>query len=486
MLKSTQFKFTICIIFCFFFTAHAFAEDMRADHIEQSKQKELILQKAKMEEKNAKEEARKNDQRIRSDRDALKMAIRKLKKHNKKLEDSNKNYEIKIKELKEKEKNLSEDLSELNAIINELSGLIRGNAKDLDALLVQSPQSALIKTNRTDFLKPMINQSKFPSMDDIFLMVDTLFDEIQKSGEVKLTKGMIIDRQGHETMADLLIIGNFTAMYSLGNETGFLLYSDQSNRFFALSRLPSNRMTKKNTEYMSGICDDVFMDISKGAAIRQLTHQLSLIEQIPKGGPIVWPIIALLGLALLIVLERLIFLMFKSMNVNAFMKKLELFIQQKNWDECKKLLESKKRKIIPKVLLAAIDFRNRNRQDMENALQEAILREIPSLERFLSTLGMLAAIAPLLGLLGTVTGMINTFHVITYYGTGDPRMMSGGISEALVTTMLGLSVAIPIMLVHTLLSRKVETMISKMEEKSVAFVNLVFKAKIIDKSGEKS
>jgi biopolymer transport protein ExbB len=116
---------------------------------------------------------------------------------------------------------------------------------------------------------------------------------------------------------------------------------------------------------------------------------------------------------------------------------------------------------------------------VENVLQEAILGEIPAIERFLSTLGMLAAIAPLMGLLGTVTGMINTFHVITLYGTGDPRMMSGGISEALVTTMLGLCVAIPIMLAHTLLSRRVETQISRMEEKSVAFVNMIFKTRAV-------
>ena len=90
---------------------------------------------------------------------------------------------------------------------------------------------------------------------------------------------------------------------------------------------------------------------------------------------------------------------------------------------------------------------------------------------------MLAAIAPLLGLLGTVTGMINTFHVITSHGSGDPRMMSGGISEALVTTMLGLSVAIPIMLCHTLLSGRVENVIGQMEKKAVAFVNTVFKTR---------
>ncbi len=107
------------------------------------------------------------------------------------------------------------------------------------------------------------------------------------------------------------------------------------------------------------------------------------------------------------------------------------------------------------------------------------MNEIPRLERFLSTLGMLAAISPLLGLLGTVTGMINTFHVITWYGAGDPRMMSGGISEALVTTMLGLSAAIPIMMCHTLLSRKVENVIARMEEKAVAFVNTIFRTRAV-------
>jgi len=101
------------------------------------------------------------------------------------------------------------------------------------------------------------------------------------------------------------------------------------------------------------------------------------------------------------------------------------------------------------------------------------------MERLLSTLGMLAAIAPLLGLLGTVTGMIGTFHVITLHGTGDPRLMSGGISEALVTTMLGLSVAIPIMLAHTLLSRGVDNMVGTLEEKAVALVNIVHKYRAV-------
>jgi biopolymer transport protein ExbB len=118
-----------------------------------------------------------------------------------------------------------------------------------------------------------------------------------------------------------------------------------------------------------------------------------------------------------------------------------------------------------------------SRAELENVLQEAILAEIPAQERFLSTLGVLASIAPLLGLLGTVTGMIHTFELITFHGTGDPRMLSSGISEALVTTMFGLGVAIPIMLAHSLISRRVEERIADLEEKAISFVNRVGKVR---------
>ena len=100
---------------------------------------------------------------------------------------------------------------------------------------------------------------------------------------------------------------------------------------------------------------------------------------------------------------------------------------------------------------------------------------VPVGNPIIRVLEVIALISPLLGLLGTVTGMISTFHVITLYGTGDPRMMSGGISEALVTTMLGLAVAIPIMLMHTFLSRRVEHIIGDMEEKAVALTNIIYR-----------
>ncbi|MBU0994895.1 MAG: MotA/TolQ/ExbB proton channel family protein [Proteobacteria bacterium] len=471
-------KIIFCtVIWIFYFLNSISAQDMRAEYMESDKEKQALFEKARREAEQAKEEAEIRHQKIVSDRSLLINAIKDLETNNKTLEQEITGLEERIAIVKKEESELRFSLSETEAANKELAGFIRGNAKDLSVVLNQSLQSALTM-NRGDFLKPLIDQTGvtgFPSMDDIKQMVDLLFDEIRRSGEVRLTQGMIIDREGHETQARLLVLGNFSAVYEMEDETGFLLYSDQSERLFALSRLPGRGIVKQNEAYINGKTDGVYLDISKGGALRQLTHKLSLIEQVPKGGPIVWPILAILGVAVLIVIERIIFLFRRKIDADSFTQGICRRVVKGEWAQCLTLCENEKNKSVPRVLKAGVECRGMDRIDMENALQESIISQIPYLERFMSTLGMLAAIAPLLGLLGTVTGMINTFHVITYYGTGDPRMMSGGISEALVTTMLGLTVAIPIMLAHTLLSRKIETEIGLMEEKAVTFVNTVFR-----------
>ncbi|MFH2093758.1 MAG: MotA/TolQ/ExbB proton channel family protein [Pseudomonadota bacterium] len=448
--------------------------DMRQDYKIVEQQQQQLMDKARVEKEQAQNEARNQLLVIQNDKKALQALIEKLSTDIQALKTRNEQIQDHISQLKIQTEKLNHDLEDTSAINRDFEGVVRTNARDLKALLIQSIQSGMT-LDWQNFLEPVIRQEKFPSMDDVKLLSDLLFEEIQASGQVKITKNLIVDRQGREQEASLLILGNFTGIYMLDKEAGFLLYSDQSQRFFALSKLPPKRIRDKITDYMQGKSDDVYMDISKGGAIRQLTHELSLMEQVPKGGAIVWPILAILVLAVLILIERVIFFSTRRVNPEKLMNRLRELIIADDWDKCRTYLESMRTKFLPKILLTALALKDRTRPEIENALQEAILGEIPKIERFLSTLGMLAAIAPLLGLLGTVTGMINTFHVITYYGTSDPRMMSGGISEALVTTMLGLTVAIPVMLAHTLLSRKVETQISRLEEKSVAFVNMVFK-----------
>lgn len=309
-------------------------------------------------------------------------------------------------------------------------------------------------------------------------MTAIMFDQIRLSSEVSVLEHEIVDRDGETVAARLLLLGPFTACYQLADEHGFLTYSPAGNKLYALSRLPGGRMQKRIKAYMQGKSDSVPMDIGRGAALQQLTHSLSLWEQLPEGGPIVWPILLILLVGLLIIGERLIFFWRRRLDGDDFIRRIAQHVQKQQWQACDDLRRAEAIKPVARVVAAGLSCRDMGRENMENALQEAVLREIPALERFLSTLGILAAIAPLLGLLGTVTGMIETFHVITLHGTGDARLMSGGISEALVTTMLGLGVAIPLMLGQTLLNRAADKEIGRLEEKAVALVNIVHKSKV--------
>lgn len=466
------FGFVVGLMF-FLSNSHVFAEDMRVMSRNAEQKKQEIIRKSQQEKAEALKEQEEIQKKIKADEDLLASAISKLKSENQALDKRLREIEERLIEKAEQEKILNEKLGEASSEIRELVGFVRVTARDLEGNLNQSPQSAFFP-DRVEILEAIKNEQKFPNMADIEQMASLLFEEIALSGAVSVRKGTIVDRNGTEVEADILILGNFTAAYRHSSEVGFLLYSDTSKRFFALSKLPGSRIQKRIASYMDGQSDYSPIDISRGGALRQLTHQLSMMEQIPQGGPIVWPIMLILVLGVLIVLERGNFLYRYSINADQFMQCISNSIADGKWDECQAMCVKHETKAVPKIILAGLQAREMDRQDMENALQESILREIPRLEKFLSTLGVLAGIAPLLGLLGTVAGMIETFHVITYFGTGDPRMMSGGISEALVTTMLGLSVAIPLMLCHTLLTRRVDTITAQMEEKAVSFVNTVF------------
>lgn len=111
-----------------------------------------------------------------------------------------------------------------------------------------------------------------------------------------------------------------------------------------------------------------------------------------------------------------------------------------------------------------------NVETLELKLDNAILKEMPELEKGLPLLKLLSSVAPLLGLLGTVTGMILTFQAITLFGTGDPKLMAGGISQALVTTVLGLVVAIPILLLHAIASTRSKEIVQILEEQAAGLI----------------
>ncbi|MDP6673494.1 MAG: MotA/TolQ/ExbB proton channel family protein, partial [Gammaproteobacteria bacterium] len=177
-------------------------------------------------------------------------------------------------------------------------------------------------------------------------------------------------------------------------------------------------------------------------------------ERVQQGGLVGYLIIALGCIGLLIAFERMFVLGLASRKVTA-----QLNSDSPSQDNA-----------LGRVLSVAEGNRSADTETLELKLSEAIFKEIPALNRALLFLKIISVVAPLMGLLGTVTGMINTFQAITLYGTGDPKLMAGGISQALVTTVLGLTVAIPMVLLHTLVSGRSRRIVQVLQEQSAGII----------------
>jgi biopolymer transport protein ExbB len=439
----------------------AFGEDLR-----------IASQQAKADYEAALAEAQKSRQRILEDKNLLKTEIDRSQNSIAVLKSDIAEFERVLSELKNTETTQIQAQTEDRMDMREYTGVVREVARDLESILSQSLFTAQ-KPDRLDRLAPALAKDRFPGIAEIDIISELFFEEMALSGEIDLRTGTYLDPGGAETTGDVLTIGNFCAVYQKDGRSGFLRYGEGGKRLFALSTQPPWLMRRNLDQYIRGESDDVYFDFSRGAALKQIAHRVTFVDQVKKGGIIVWPILGLGLLALIITLERFIFLNRVHANTDRVMSKVNHLAGQGDWAGCDAVLQHQKGKPVYNVLRAGLGAVNEKRETLESVLQEAILKELPRLERLLPALNIMGAVAPLLGLLGTVTGMIATFHVITLYGSGDPRMMSGGISEALVTTMLGLSIAIPIMLAHTFLRRRVEHIIGDMEEKAVALSNII-------------
>ena len=196
------------------------------------------------------------------------------------------------------------------------------------------------------------------------------------------------------------------------------------------------------------------LDPTRGGVLNSLIARPNLQERIQQGGLVGYLIIALGIIGLLIALERMVVLGIASRKVTA-----QLNSDTPSQDNA-----------LGRVLSVHDDNKNADTETLELKLSEAIFKETPALNRALLFLKIISVVAPLMGLLGTVTGMIKTFQAITLYGTGDPKLMAGGISQALVTTVLGLSVAIPMVLLHTLVSGRSRRIVQVLQEQSAGII----------------
>lgn len=203
------------------------------------------------------------------------------------------------------------------------------------------------------------------------------------------------------------------------------------------------------------------------------------LEIINSGGVIAWVIVGLGALGVLLVLLRALILWRSGANTRGLIDEAGKLVLAGDVDRARERCESASGSA-SRVLSNTLANIDAERDELEDVVSESILHELPSIERFGSAILVFAAVAPLLGLLGTVTGMISTFDIITEFGTGDPKLLSGGISEALVTTQLGLIVAIPLLLVGNLLKGWAGSITTAMERGALRLMNLARIAEGLD------
>ncbi len=458
----TRFLLTVIALLTVSLAVDAPAQDIRAAARRAAAERELT-----------EATVREAEVRILTDRHALTAHVDSLEAHNSGLATEVADLEARQRELETEIARLEAAWSEHELDFRETTGNVRLAARDVESLLDASPLSAG-HPERVDDVGRLLAEGYFPDLDDISALAAVLMDEIVRSGQVAVTERSFVGRNGEPTTGRVYQLGKFTTLYETDTEQGFLTHLPKSHALHALSRLPDRGVRRMVSRYLSGESGIAPVDMSAGAALRQITASDRFIDQVREGGPLVWPILLLAVAALVIVVAKFVSLRRIHANTDELMGRINDHAAREDWEGCESVLAARgKSSPVVRIVQAGLAVRGRSRATLESVLQEAILQELPTLQRGMAILSVLGAVAPLLGLLGTVTGMIETFRVITVHGTGDPRLMSGGISEALVTTELGLAVAIPIMLLHTVLARRVDHVIGDMEKQAVHMTTLI-------------
>lgn len=354
----------------------------------------------------------------------------------------------------ENEQNLAEvqeTLERRQGNLGELFGVVRQVAGDVAGILDSSLTSAQYP-HRTKELVRLSNEKKLPSIPELEELWYEIQHEMTESGKVVTYPGKVVKVDGTEQDQQILRVGVFNVV----SDGRFLRYLPETGQLIELPRQPERRFTAMAEDLQnagSGLTG-MAVDPSRGSILALLVQAPTLEERVRQGREVGYIIIVLAIFGLLIAVYRMIALFFTSLKVRSQLKSDE----------------PDKGNPLGRILSVYKENGATDVEVLERKIDEAVIREVPKLQRGLSVIKILAVTAPLLGLLGTVTGMIQTFQSITLFGTGDPKLMAGGISQALMTTVLGLMAAIPLTFLHAIVSSRSKSVVQVLEEQSAGII----------------
>lgn len=282
-------------------------------------------------------------------------------------------------------------------------------------------------------------------------------------------EGMFFLRDGAEVKGQVVLIGNIAAYGISGKGSGLLVPAGEGR--LKLWSEPAAETAKQIAAGQPVPMQKIFIFENRLKAVEEKKEK-TLLEEIEEGGEIAWVIVCLGLFAIFLIIGRILLLVLASHGKSVIVNKAVSLLQQNRKDEALTFCEQSKGPFA-RVLAAIIRNADANPEHMDDVITESLLHESGTLNRFGAAIVVIASVAPLVGLLGTVTGMIATFGLITEHGTGDPRLLSSGIAIALVTTELGLVVAIPSGLAGSLLGGWSEGIKSSLEEIALRASNIL-------------
>ena len=350
---------------------------------------------------------------------------------------------------------LKAEIKEQTGELEQLFGTIRTAAGDTRAIVRDALTSAQFP-DRVDELNALADGDRRITLSQLEQFWFILQQEMVEASRVSTFPADIVDSDGQAAAAAVSRVGIFTAV------TGdtYLDYLPEAQRLQALPRQPGGSAQSDAERFTSADAGPVTMlvDPTRGNLLALLTDKPSVAERIQQGSVVGYIIIALGIIGLLLALGQSIYLLRVGRRMRAQLRSLN---QPRDDNPLGRLLG---------LLDESFSAGESDLESLELKLDEGVIRETPKLERGQSVVKLLAGVAPLLGLLGTVTGMIATFQAITLFGTGDPKLMADGISQALVTTVLGLVVAIPLLFLHSLLSARSRSLVRILDEQGAGLI----------------
>ncbi len=362
--------------------------------------------------------------------------------------------------LKEQEQELTKALEEKKSMMDSIQSTVGNNAN----LFLQAAPTYIsqnLSPEQSGVLENLVQSKTFPTLASIEVLLAALQEGIYKSGTVQKGKELISTHDGKQVEADILHLGAFQSYYSYGGAVGFTL---RTRILEPLEMVPYTASVQEKELLQAAFTSAAYtlpIDVTEGEILLSPPKQYSVWVSVQESGFFGWCIVAIGIIGLLLVVERYIALSrVKLQGESLASQTLE------NLKDTSSKATNPAGRVVWQMLFQENETAaplSMDPQALERRAEEAMLKEMPALEKFLNTIRIFAAVAPLLGLLGTVSGIVTTFRVITAFGNSDPKLLSGGISEALLTTEMGLLVAIPLLLAHHFLSRKMNSIVLDME-----------------------